>query len=162
MSKVKKAFISLIDYLEANKDSKVKTILEGAIDIASAKSGGAAGGGTFLKDKDGNVVAIFCYYHKKWEDPRAEINSTVNPNHCDYGIKSTSPTGLSNMCKEGTSAWTKQHREAKKGNEELLTKVASGDIQPGDIIAHQEDIAAKRDVIITREDGKGTEEKPEV
>ena len=39
---------------------------------------------------------------------------------------------------------TKAQRDAKKANEELLTKVASGDILPNDIQKHQHDIEVQR------------------
>ena len=42
-------------------------------------------------------------------------------------------TGLNTMCKLGTSLWTKQQREFKKGKEDLLTQVASGEVAPTEI-----------------------------
>ena len=62
---IKKAYVELIAYLEKNKDSKVKTILAGAIELCSAKAGGGSGGGqNFKKDATGKVTHVFCYYHK--------------------------------------------------------------------------------------------------
>ena len=37
------------------------------------------------------------------------------------------------MCKEGTSLWTKQQREAKKAKEELLNAVAAGEVPADEI-----------------------------
>jgi len=148
---IKKAYQEVIAFLEDNKDSKVKTILPGVIELCSAKSGGFGGGEPkFLKDADGVVTHVFCYYHKMWEDVNA----------VEYGVKTTSPTGLNNMCKEGTSAWTKQQRSFKKGNEELLNQVMNEEIQPSDLAGLKADLEAKRGEVVPRADGHGTEAKP--
>jgi len=148
---IKKAYKELIEYLEANPDSKVKTILEGAKALCSAKSGGGKGGAQlFLKDAAGKVTHVFCYYHKKWEDVTK----------VEYGVKTTSPTGLNNMCKEGTSQWTKQFRAAKGASADLLDQVAEGKIKPSDIAGMKKDIEANRAKIVPREDGHGTKEAP--
>ena len=49
-----------------------------------AKKGGSDKGSTFIKDADGNVIAIYCYYHKKWELVE----------HIEYGKKANTATGL--------------------------------------------------------------------
>ncbi len=146
---IKKAYQEIVAYLEDNKDSKVKTVLPGVIELASAKTGGGGGGGSTIRRNDaGEVTHIFCYYHKMWEDV-----SVV-----EFGKKATSPTGLNNMCKEGTSAWTRQQRVAKKANESLLNDVASGEVAPSDIAAKQADINEARGLIVPREDGVGEAE----
>lgn len=151
---IKKAYAELVAFLEENKDSKVKTILPGVIDLCSAKAGGFGGGEPkFKKDDKGVVTHVFCYYHKKWEEVAV----------CEYGVKTTSPTGLSNMCKEGTSMWTKQQRAAKKAKEDLLTGIAipegeEGHINVADLAGLQADIEAYRGAVIPREDGHGTDE----
>lgn len=150
---IKKAFVDLIKFLEDNSASKVKTIMPTVIELCSAKSGGGKGGAqTFLKNAAGEVTHIFCYYHKMWEEVQPDM----------FGTKSTSPTGLSNMCKEGTSHWTKQFREAKKESEALLDKVSTGEIDPTDIKGLKADIEANRAVVIPREDGNGSVEMPTV
>ena len=146
---VKKAYVELVAYLEANKDSKVKTILAGAIELCSAKSGGAGGAGAnFKKDDKGKVTHVFCYYHKMWED----VNEVA------FGVKSTSPTGLNNMCKEGTSQWTKQHRASKKANEDLLNDVSEGKVDPKDLKGLRADIEASRAIVVPREDKQGVKD----
>lgn len=144
---IKKAFVDLIAYLEENENSKVKTILPGAIELASARSGGG-GSSNIRRNEAGEVTHIFCYYHKKWEDV-----TTV-----EFGKKATSPTGLNNMCKEGTSQWTKQQREAKKAKEALLLQVAAGEVKPEDIAAVTTDIDTAKNMIVPREDGQGSDE----
>lgn len=142
---IKKAFQPIVDFLETNKDSKVKSIMQGVMDLCSAKSGGG-GGSTFVKNDAGVVTHVFCYYHKKWEE--------VGP--CEFGAKASSPTGFNSMCKIGTSEWTKQQRAAKKANEALLASVASGEVAPGDIAKHQADIEVVKGIIVARPDGLGS------
>ncbi len=144
---IKKAFVDLHALLSANSDKKVKSILEEATTLMSAKSGGFGAGGPvmFKRNEAGEVTHVFCYYHKMWEDVR----------EVDFGAKAGSTTGLNRMCKEGVSAWTKQSATAKKANAGLLTLVAGGDLAPADIPAEQEKINLERAIITPRNDGHG-------
>ena len=103
---------------------------------------------TFLKDEDGNVTHIFCYYHKKWEDV------TV----AEYGGKKGTATGLNTMCKEGVSNWTKQQRVKKQSEAGLLTKVISGELMPDELPAEQLRLSEEAKVIKPRIDEHGTDE----
>ena len=147
MAKIKKAYAEIIEFLTENADKKVSTILDDVIGMASAKAGGGASGGatTVRRDEDGNVVAVFCYYHKQWEDISV----------AEYGAKASSATGLNNMCKEGVSQYTKQQRAAKKANEELLQRVADGEVKVGEIATEQAALDEARYAIVAREDGHG-------
>ena len=144
---IKKAFQPIIAFLEENKNSKVSTILDGAIELASAKVGGGRSSENVLRDDEGNVVAVFCYYHKRYE-PVADV---------EFGKKATSSTGLNSMCKEGTSQWTKQQRVAKKAGEQLLDDVMSGELAASDLEAARAEIDKAKAVITPREDGIGFE-----
>jgi hypothetical protein len=143
---IKKAYQSIVEFLKANKDSKVSTVLDQVIELASAKSGGRSTD-NILRDAEGEVLAVFCYYHKRYE-PVAD---------CDYGVKKTSASGLNSMCKEGTSAWTKQQRVAKTANANLLDQVQEGVIETSDIGTLRDSINEARGVIVPREDGIGFE-----
>lgn len=152
MAKIKKVFIPIIAALtaaiESNPKAKIADIMEQMNDLCSSKTVGGAGGSTFHRDEEGNVVAVFCYYHKKWMDPRV----------VEFGAKATSPTGLNNMCKEGVSKWTKQNSEAKKAESALLTKLANGELNVSEIPAEQARIHAEAKAIVPREDGYGFDE----
>ena len=157
---IKKAYEEVWDFLNKNKSKKVSDILSSVEELCSAKSGGGSGEPTFLKDAKGNVTHIRCYYHKMWEP--------VNPDgkgddkHIEYGKKSTSPTGLNNMCKEGVSHWTKQQRAAKAANEQLLQDVAAGKIKPEKIPERQAEIEKDRTKIVPRKDRLGSKEMPKL
>lgn len=145
---VKKAFVDLVSFLEDNSDKKVKSILPDVITMCSAKSGGGGGGASsFHRNADGEVVAIRCYYHKLWMDPRK----------VEFGAKANSATGLNTMCKDGVSKWTKQQRDAKKAKEQLLADVASGEVDPSTLTDALAEIDATSARIEPREDGYGFE-----
>lgn len=145
---IKKAYVDIVDLLEANGDAQVSDILPEVIKLASAKTGSGGGKATvFHRDEDGDVVAIRCYYHKLWMDPRV----------VEFGKKATSPTGYNNMCKDGVSKWTKQQREAKQAEGTLLADVAAGELAVENIASAQEEIATNAARIEPREDGYGFE-----
>lgn len=136
---IKKAFTEVVAFLEANADKKVKSILDDVRSMCEAKAGGGGGAATtFAKDEEGNVVAVRCFYHQKW----------MNPQHVPFGAKATSATGLNTMCKSGVSHWTKQQRDFKKGQAELLKQVAAGEVAAADIAAKLEELEAQRKVIV--------------
>lgn len=142
---IKKAYSDIVSFLEENKDKKVATILPIIIELASAKTSRAEGS-TFVKDAQGNVVAILDYYFKRWMP-------LVGDKAVDFGAKQKTSTGYNTMCKEGVSQWTKQQREAKNASAELLKRVASGEVTPANIPAEQEAIELARKAIVPTELG---------
>ena len=134
MPNIKKAYVDVVQFLEDNADKKVKTILDEVKELCSAKSGGGGGAAsTFVKDGD-EVVAVKCYYHGTWMDPR------IVP----FGAKANSATGLNNMCKAGVSKWTKQQRAFTKGKDDLLTRVTEGNLAADDIGKEMDKLEAAR------------------
>lgn len=146
----KKVYAELVAFLESNKDKKVNDILssEEFKDIITAKKNHS----TVLKDEQGNVKAIFCYYHKQWE-----LLSEV-----EYGAKASSPSGYNTMCKIGVNKWTKQWNDAKKEKAELLDLVAEGKVKPEEIQERIGEIDKKRDRIDAEDMPKGTKKEPKV
>lgn len=142
---VKKAYQDIVALLEANRDVKVSKVIDQVIELASAKVGRAEGN-TYVKDAQGNTVAINDYYFKRWMP-------LVGDKAVEFGAKLKTATGFNTMCKEGVSAWTKQQREAKNANAELLQKVAAGEIQPAEIASHQAAIEEARKAIAPTELG---------
>lgn len=153
MSNVKKVFVEIANLLEENSNKKVSTILPQLMALMTAKNGGGSDiGKTFLKDENGEVFAIYCYYHKKWE----------LISECEYGSKKGTATNLNTMCKEGVSNWTKQQRLAKKGKDELLTKVLDGEILQENLASAMEELEESTKVIVPREDRHGYDTAEEV
>lgn len=152
MQAIKKQFEEVVAFLQANEGKKVASIMPTILEMCGKASAGGSVGNTVLKDDEGNVVAIYCYYHKKWE-PVAEV---------EYGKKANTTSGLNTMCKEGVSNWTKQQREAKKAKEQLLDKVATSEISPNSIDSHLEAIEVERAKIVGHSSGIGFEHAEEV
>lgn len=145
MTVIKKAYAEIVDFLEANRNVKVDKIIDQVIALASAKTTRSEGN-TFIKDANGETVAIFDYYFKRWMP-------LVGDKKVEFGTKIKTATGFNSMCKEGVSAWTKQQRVAKNANADLLKKVSSGEIAPSDIATHQAQIEEARKIILSTELG---------
>jgi hypothetical protein len=139
---VKKVFQDVVDFLQSNADAVVSDLMPTIVDMCSNKRGGDA---NVLRNSAGEVVAIFCSYHKKWE----------MLDEVEFGLKTSSVTGYNNMCKEGLSNWTKQQNAAKKASLSILEEVEAGTLAVEDIAKRREEIEAERSVTVAREDGKG-------
>jgi len=148
---VKKQFEELALFLEANKAKKINTVMPQLIEMMQRKNNASGQSSTFVKDDEGNVIAIYCYYHKMWE-----LISKA-----EYGSKKGTATGLNTMCKQGVSMWTKQQRNKKAEEAAILTAVASGELAVADITAKQEEIADRAKLIEPRADGHGYESAEE-
>lgn len=152
MTNVKKQFEELYALLEANQGKKVSTIMPQLVELMSKKGGGMADGRNFLKNDEGQVTHVYCYYHKKWEDV------TI----AEYGAKKSTATGLNTMCKEGVSAWTKQQRRLKQADADLLNQVAEGLITVAEIPNMQLKIKEASQVIEPRSDEHGFDELADI
>lgn len=137
MSNIKKQYQDIVALLEDNQNKKVSSILPQILELVTAKQSNK----NFIKDENGKVVSVFCYYHKEWEDV-SEV---------EYGAKASSATGLNSMCKEGVRQWTKQQRDAKKAKEELLAKVANGEVPADQLQEELAKIEDARQAVVARE-----------
>jgi len=137
MNDIKKVYAEVVSFLEANKNKKVDTILADVIEMCAKRSAGGSEGSTVHK-VDGEVVAVYCYYHKQWE-----LVAKV-----PYGKKANTSTGLNTMCKEGVSNWTKQQRLAKEAKAKLLEQVASGEVEASELTEKMAEIEESRKAII--------------
>ena len=145
MLNVKKGFEEVAQLLIDSENRRVKTILPQLLALMQRKNNASGQANTFLKDDAGNVVAIYCYYHKLWED--VEV--------ADYGSKKNTATGLNTMCKQGVSSWTKQQRQKKQEQAVLLDQLVSGEIERDDVVTLQTEIIEVSKVIKPRDDEHG-------
>ena len=121
---IKKAYQEIVSFLEANRDEQVNEVIDTVIQMASAKTGGGGGkASTFHRNEAGDVVAIRCFYHQKWMSPLV----------VEFGKKASSASGYNSMCKDGVSKWTKQNREFKSAQQELLQRVMNGEVAQDEI-----------------------------
>lgn len=145
MTQVKKMYAEIHALLTENQNRKVKTVLPQLEELMAKKKNLSGQEKTFAKDDEGNVICVFCYYHKKWE-----LLTDV-----EYGAKKGTSTGLNTMCKEGVSKWTKQQRVRKQDEANILTKLASGELEVTEIGSAKDDILEASKLIVPREDGHG-------
>ena len=136
-TQIKKVFQEVYELLNSNQSAKVSKLLPQLVELMCAKTNQE----TSYK-VDGQVVAVYCYYHKVWE---------LVSDH-EYGAKASTNTGLNTMCKVGVSNWTKQQREAKKAQELLLNSLADGSVTLDQIQTKKEEIESARNVIVSIED----------
>ncbi len=141
---IKKVYLDLYTILMANQSMSVEDVMSLILPLITTKSVTKA----FHKDEDDNVVAIFCYYHKRWED--VEV--------VEYGVKKSSATGLNTMCKEGVSHWTKQQSTAKSCKDIIMTTVASGELEPSLLLVELDKVETLRNSITPLEIGEGSYE----
>lgn len=129
-------FAQAIETLKTNKVKKsvieevTATYTEALYITSSKKSNGSGSNSTAYFDEDRNLVAVFCYYHKRWE-----LVSSIA-----YGSKAGTKTGLNTMCKEGTSAWTKNNRALQKQKDALTQQMLKGELAHEDFKAKYENI----------------------
>lgn len=145
MTNIKKAYVELVELLQANSNKKVGSILDEVMQLCAAKSGGGSGMSTVLKDEEGNTIAVFCYYHKKWEFVAG----------VEYGVKTSTSSGLNTMCKEGVSQWTKQQRLAKQAENALLDQLAAGTLAVDELESARAAISEEKQQVVARADEHG-------
>lgn len=141
---IKKAYVEIIALLEDNMDAPVSSIFEQAVALASAKTGGGAGRATnFVKDDEGNVVGIQCYYFKKW----------FSLDDVEFGKKAGSATGFNSMCKVGLGHWTKQQRAYKNAQAALLEQVATGEVAADEVAHKMAELEEAKNTIVELPEG---------
>ena len=138
----------ITELLEQSSNKKVSTITDELMALVSGLKRGVSA--TVVRDSEGAIFAVYCYYHKKWELMAS----------CEYGAKKSTASGLNSMCKEGVSNWTRQQRLAKKAKESLIDQLIAEEIQQSELVDLQAKIEADRAVIVPREDGHGMDEEP--
>lgn len=142
---VKKMYVELVELLEANQNEKVKSILPEVIAMVSAKQTRNIGS-TFIKNSNGEAIAIHCYYFKRWMP-------LVGNESVEFGAKKSTTTGYNTMCKEGVSNWTKQNNGAKKAHDALLDRLEAGDLTTDQISEEKARIEKARCEIVETELG---------
>ncbi len=152
MSNIKKAFIEIIELLEANENKKVKSVLEEVKRLASKST--SSNESVVIRNEAKEVVAIKCYYFKRFMP-------IIGDSAVEFGNKASSATGLNSMCKAGNKLWTKQQRVAKQAKDQLLPDLFAEKITTVDIERLQEEIEVARKVIEETDLGFATKEECE-
>lgn len=128
-----KNYTDLATLLSENSKARISTYAEQILLLAKPITRNAK---TSMR-KDGEVVAIFCYYHKQWE-----LLSEV-----DYGKKASSNTGCNTMCKAGVNAWTRQNNTIKQIGSTILSLLENDKINVNEISTTKTRLEAEARII---------------
>lgn len=139
---IKKAFQSVIAFLESNKDARVSKVLDQVKEMCSAKQGGGTTARSFYKVGEA-VVAARCGFFELWFDP------TV----VEFGKKAGTASGLNSMCKLGVNEWTSRNNAHKKGREEAFSQFTDNKITAEEFQTKLREIDAAKDAEKTLPEG---------
>ncbi len=106
-------------------------------------------------DEEGNPTFIFCTYHKKWEPVQDGEGEDL------FKTLAKSKNGFQRECADGLGSWREQSKVYKATKDAAINDLLEGAItneEAKELIAGAE---ADRALHIDREDGLGTEDKPE-
>lgn len=84
-------------------------------------------------DADGNLVAIYCSYHKMWE-PVTAVFTTEDENgneieeEVDLFGKAKTSNGYTRICKEGSKTMNTKARELRKAKDDITSNWLKGEI----------------------------------
>lgn len=148
---VKKAFQNIVSFLEANKTKKVSEVLENIYSLSSAKNGSSKGT-TYLADDKNTIVAIHCWYFKRWMP-------LIGSKLVKFGQKKGTSTGFNTMSLKGSSLWSKQNSAFKKDTTALLDQLTAKTLKVEDIPAAKEKIKLAKDKIEFTELGFKTKDE---
>lgn len=122
--KIKKPFMAIVALLLQDTAQPISFVIDDILVLCSKSTSATRKKGksnTTVRDTEGNVVAIMDYCFKRWMPLVGELA-------VEFGSKAGSATGLSNMSKAGTSAWTHAQLVAKKAMTAILVDVESGEL----------------------------------
>lgn len=111
-TQIKKSYVEIINFLEANKNKKVDTILDQLKSMCETKVTTK----TFRTDEDGNTTEIFCWYFKEWMPVE------------EFAPKKNTASGYNQMCRNGVRVWTKKQRDSEKLKLSLHEQHVTGEI----------------------------------
>ncbi len=146
---VKKIYLEIVKLMENNLDKKVEDILPALMELASKSRADET---AFYHPETGKLLAIYCYYHKRWEQVSVH----------EYGVKRSTKTGLNTMCKEGNRMWNKQYKDSRYREAELLVGLYDGTLKVTDIGQIRHDIETAKFTIKPSEIGVSFSELSEL
>ncbi len=158
----KKLHETVLDLCAEHKASKVLTAALSALTIP--KVGGSSDVNDYTAfDDEGNVISVFCTYHKMWE-PVTAIGEDEDGNDVEFALfkaNEKSKNGYERECLEGTASWRAQTKVFKSTNDAVVADLLEGAID--NVTAKQliADATVARSVHSPRADGLGSADKPE-
>lgn len=110
---IKKQYVDIVELLEQNKHKKISTILPAIIELASAKVSREIGQ-MFWKNTASEIVAVKCYYFKRYMPLVGELS-------VEFGPKKNTSTGLNTMSRIGSNFWSQRNTKVKKLKADKMT-----------------------------------------
>ena len=143
--------------LELCKQHKAPADLTTALDeLTKPKVGGSSNVEDYTVFDGEDVAYIFCAYHKKWEPVANEDGEAL------FKENAKSKNGFERSCIEGDKQWKAQAKVFNTSKaaimQDVLDEEKTGSEAKEEIAALEE----ARQIHTPREDGLGTEERPEV
>lgn len=150
----KKVCVPIIELLEANDSKKVASVLDDvkALCLTKSKVSGKTAESRQIYNANKTLVALNDWFYNRWMP-------LVGDKAVEFGIKVNTKTGLSSMCKEATSIWTKQQAIYQKGMPKLVDDISNGVLQPSDISSTRAKLEADRTNVPATELGFATREE---
>lgn len=106
-------------------------------------------------DSDGAVAYIFCNMHQKWEPVADEEGELL------FKEDTKSKNGFQRDCLEGIKAFKEISKASKASKDAIMEDLLEGNISSEEAKAALANIGEVRDSIPDREDGLGSDERPE-
>ncbi len=136
-------------------------VSQDAVDFADGLTKPKVGGGSSdvndytVFDEEGNPTFIFCTYHKRWEPVQDAEGENL------FKVNEKSKNGFTRECNDGLAAWREQSKVYKATKDAAINDLLEGAItneEAKELIATAD---ADRALHTDREDGLGSEDKPE-
>ena len=141
-TQIKKQYEDIITLMQANPKRTLGTFMKDKAFIDLVTASRRATSYLSMTDNPKDAYAVFCGYHKQWE-----LIVTDEEGLCNYGTKSTSPTGHNTMCKVGHADWSATQRELAKVDQIVLSELMAGELTAEEVPTRKaklvEDIEAK-------------------
>lgn len=134
--KIKKIYKDLVAFLETNKDKAIKNVLPEIYNLTRSKICRVEGD-SFIKDKDGKLVAAMCFYYQQWMP-------LVGENAVEFGVKANTKTGLNTMSKAGLELWLAQQKTATQAGKQIIVDIKTEVLAIKDIGKREDEIELAR------------------
>jgi len=132
------------------------------VEMKTTVSRGATAADVVIKDDEGNVLFIFCSYHKLWEPLTGTIaaldeegNETGEMIDADNFGKAKTAYGYTRTCKEGAKSQNGGARELRKQKDDITKNWLAGELDEDEAKAALSELEALDSSVTAREDGIG-------
>lgn len=128
-------------------------------ELTKPKVGGSSDVSDYTVFDGEDVTYIYCAYHKKWEPVTVEYeDGEIVPL---FKASTKSKNGFDRSCIQGDKQWKEQAKVYKASKDAVMTDLLDEKITSGEAKETIADLDAARAEHTPREDGLGSDERPE-